>query len=64
MGDTILLRQSVSINKPLRQFALIGSEAAPEIDARISRGLNLRENMFPLERHYGLARTRLHVFSQ
>jgi hypothetical protein len=52
-------RPPVSIRRAGRPF--VAGETKAEVDALVCGGLNLRENVFAIERNHRFAGTRFHI---
>ena len=50
MGDAVFFSEAAGVDEPLRQPTAIRREAKSEIDSRVGRGLNLREDMITVKR--------------
>src|SRR5271154_4830036 len=64
MRNAVFLLHSSGVDDALGQFSFVFRERESEVDARIRRWLDLRKYMLPVQRHYRLARTRLHIAAQ
>ena len=55
---------TAGVNQPLRQFAFVRCQRKSQVNARVCRGLDLRENTIAVKRQDCLARAGLHVVAE